>query len=67
MLKIKDIKIDQVFYGMSDNGEPYKFKASYNPEMVNGVLRIEAEDSGNYAYLFYEEDEDILFLTDDLF
>lgn len=66
MLKIKDIKIGQMFYAMDDNGEPYGFKASGNAELVNGVLRIEAEDRGNYSYLFYEEDEEILYATDSL-
>lgn len=66
MLKIKDIKHGQVFYGMSDNGEAHSFQAWKQPFLLNNLWSIEAEDSGNYSYTFNEEDEGILFTTDSL-
>lgn len=66
MLKIKEIKHGQIFYGIADNGEPYGFKAWGDAAMVNGVWTVEGEDTGNYLFTFTEEDEPILFLTDSL-
>lgn len=66
MLKIKDIKHGQIFYGISDSGEPYGFKAWGDAELINGVWTVEGECKANYTYTFTEEDEAILFLTDSL-
>lgn len=66
MLKIKDIKHLQVFYGIDDNGEFYSFKAWGDPVMVGGVWTIEAECRGNYCYTFTENDESILFPDESL-
>lgn len=66
MLRIKDIKHGQIFYSMSDSGEPYGFKAWGDPILVNGVWTVEGECRANYSYTFTEEDEAILFLTDSL-
>lgn len=66
MVKIKDIKHGQIFYGMSDSGEPYQFKAWKEPFLFNNIWQIKAEDAGNYSYTFNEDDERILFLSDSL-
>ena len=66
MLKIKDIKNSQLFYAMDENGDPYGFKAWSAPTLVNNVWTVDAEDMGNYCFIFTEEDEPILFLTDSL-
>lgn len=66
MLKIKDIKHGQIFYGISDNGEPYGFKAWGDAKLVNGGWIVEGECKANCSYTFTEEDESILFLTDGL-
>lgn len=66
MLKIKDIKNNQVFYAMDNNGEPYSFKAWASPVLVANTWTVEATDCGDYCYTFTEEDEGILFLTGSL-
>ena len=66
MLKIKDIKNNQVFYAMDDLGDAYSFKAWSDSMLVNGYWTVDAEDAGNYLFTFTEEDEAILFLTDSL-
>lgn len=66
MLKIKNIKNNQIFYAMDDNGEPYSFKAWADPMLISGVWTVDATDSGDYCYIFTEEDESILFTTDSL-
>nr|DAH57188.1 MAG TPA: HD domain-containing protein [Caudoviricetes sp.] len=43
MLKIKDIKHGQIFYGISDNGEPYGFKAWGDAKLVNGGWIVEGD------------------------
>ena len=65
MLKIKDIEKNQIIYAMDDYGESYSFKAS-KPVCIDGKWQVEAEDSGNYSYTFFEEDESILFIDDTL-
>ena len=50
MLKIKDIKHGQIFYGIDDNGEPYGFKAWGN----TSVIRIEEEFGQFVIYSAYE-------------
>lgn len=66
MLKIKEIKHGQIFYGIDDNGEPYGFKAWGDATRIDGVWTVEGEGRANYSYTFTEEDEPILFLTDSL-
>ena len=66
MLKIEDIKNNQVFYAMDNNGEPYSFKAWSDAAPVNDGWVVEATDSRDYCYIFDEGDEAILFLTDSL-
>lgn len=66
MLKIEDIKNNQVFYAMDNNGEPYSFKAWSDATLVNGSWIVEATDRGDYSYTFDEGDEAILFVNDSL-
>lgn len=67
MLKIKDIKHGQIFYSMNGNGEACGgFKAWGNPVLVNGIWTIEGECRANYCYTFSEEDELILYPTEEL-
>lgn len=66
MLKIKEIRHGQIFYGIDDNGEPYGFKAWGDATRIDGVWTVEGECRANYSYTFTEEDEAILFLTDSL-
>jgi hypothetical protein len=66
MLKIKDIKHGQIFYGINGLGEPYGFQAWGDAALINGVWTVEGECRANYCYTFTEDDEPTLFLTDDL-
>lgn len=61
MLKIKDIKNSQVFYGKDSKGEYHSFKAWGDASCVNGVWEVECTDSGEYCYTFDETDEYTLY------
>lgn len=66
MLKIKDLKRNQVFYGKGRSGEMHSFKVWMYPTEVNGVWTVDCTDTGDYCFTFTEEDEAILFLKEHL-
>jgi hypothetical protein len=65
MLQIKDIKNSQVFWAKDPKtGKVHDFKAYGNPSVCDGKLVVECTDSGDYIYMFDENDADILFATE---
>lgn len=64
MLKVKEIKNAQVFYGKSSNGSPYRFKAWGDARLdADGFWELDCTDEGDYCYTFTESDEAILYPT----
>lgn len=65
MLKIKDIKNAQVFYGKDSKGEYHSFKAFgdafYVATSLQGTWCVECTDSGDYCYTFEEVSEEHLY------
>lgn len=65
MLKIKDIKNAQVFYGKASDGSAYRFKAWGDARRHDGFWEVECTDLGDYCYTFNDSDEDILYATEE--
>lgn len=61
MLKIKDIKNAQVFYGKDSKGEYHDFKAFGDATFVNGSWAVDCTDSGDHCYTFEEVSEEHLY------
>ena len=66
MLKIKDIKNSQFFYGKNGDGTAYEFRAYGSPFQKEGVWHIEATDAGDYCFTFNELDESILYPSEEM-
>lgn len=66
MLKIKELQRNQVFYGKDSKGEPYRFKVWMYPTEDDGIWSVDCTDEGDFIFTFTEDDEPVLFLSEDL-
>ena len=66
MLKIQELKRNQVFFGKDTRGRAYEFKVWMEPYLAGGSWSVDCTDSGDYCFTFTEQDEAILYLTDKL-
>lgn len=66
MLKIQELKRNQVFFGKDVKGNAYEFKVWMEPYLAGGFWSVDCTDSGDYCFTFTEDDEGILYLTNKL-
>lgn len=66
MLKIKDLKQNQRFYGKDSQGNAYDFKVWDVPYKDDGVWAVDCTDGGDYCFTFTETSEAVLYLTEKL-